>query len=186
MRRAWVSVVVVALGCGGATESPPQDPTPPSGTSAPTPTRPPAGEGPTTPGAPTASPPPQGTDPNRAACGSWGGKIKGDSTCWTMDRATAAVAPSKYRASMPMHSLRCGDSVTLATMTVRLDCVETSTGADKQATVSLVVTEDQSHPALAGKSIFLDERKGFYDFINTWVGDRTSLTEITIDYGILD
>lgn len=174
-------VAIAALtACGGSTETPPaQDPT---AAGSPTPS-----ENTSQGGSGTGTTTPPST--SSAACGSFGGKIHGTSSCVSMARPSATLTPMTERASQPTQTARC-DGVTpvkLATSTVHLECVEVGKGTSKMhAEVTLVIDEDTAHPSLNGKRILLDTHEGFWDFINAWIGDRTDKTEITIDYGVLD
>jgi hypothetical protein len=173
MRLSGILFVgVVGMACGGSAETR-QDPAPTpghAGTSAPAPSP-----------APASSPSPA------VACGDFGGKIHGVSMCESVQRASAAVTPMAERAGAPVESVACGAApVTLDTMTVHLECVETATTTGKHAVVTLVIDDDTLNPKTKGQRLALDVHDGFWDFINTWIGVRAASVEITIDYGVLD
>ena len=171
-------LLAMALGCGGTTETVGSTQTPPvSSSQSPAPAPAPGADD-------TIAPP-----TSSAACGAFGGKIHGTSSCVSLARPSAALTAMTTRAAQPTLTASCASKapVTLATSTVHLECVETGQGtATKHVDVFLVVDEDSAHPSLTGKRILLDAHDGFYDFVNVWLGDRTDKTEITIDYGVLD
>lgn len=91
------------------------------------------------------------------------------------------------RAGSPTMGAQCNKgSVSLDTMIVHVECVESGSGENKHAVVTLVVDDDTKNPALKGKRLELDQHDGFWDFIGLWIGIRTSSVEVTIDYGVLE
>lgn len=178
--------VVGAAGCGGATDAP-SEPASQGGTSGAPSGGSTSAPSPSTPAVPDPAPPAMPQSP----CGDFGGKIHGASVCKTVDRQTAAVATVNVRAVSPTIGTKCNDtSVTLESMTVHLECVETTSGTGtaftKHAVITLVVDQDTAYPAMKGRRLLLDEHDGFWDFIYAQVGIRRSSVDVTIDYGVLE
>lgn len=184
--------VVGAAGCGGATDAP-SDPASQGGTSGAPPGGSTSAPSPSTPAVPDPAnmDDPNGANKPQSPCGDFGGKIHGTSVCKTVDRQTAAVATVNVRAVSPTTGVKCNDtSVTLESMTVHLECVETTSGTGtaftKHAVITLVVDQDTAYPAMKGRRLLLDEHDGFWDFIYAQVGIRRSSVDVTIDYGVLE
>lgn len=124
------------------------------------------------------------------SCKGFRGAVHGSSVCVRYNRVLNKLSKSNMRV-MPGEAtgeLQCDAQARLATVGLKLACVQRkpAAGRPNHVTVELVVDEDPLYPRNRGKRITLDEHDGFWDFIHVWVAENKQALELTIDYGILE
>jgi hypothetical protein len=101
----------------------------------------------------------------------------------TLSKSNRRVLPGGATAE-----LQCHGQARLATVTLKLGCVQRkpAAGQPNHVAVELVLVDDTLYPRNRGKRIILDQHDGFWDFIHVWVAEKKQTLELTIDYGILE
>jgi hypothetical protein len=133
-----------------------------------------------------------------APCDSFGGMIHGSSICVDLLLETAVSEKSLERIprNLPRVSVACSNgasgtettttTTSLRNMKIHVECTHTqepSIPFSKHVAISATIVDDVT---LLSTQIRLDERSGYWDFVDISLADLNDRLRFEINYGVLD